>query len=83
HRRLQPAVQEIVSMHVQALADELVPSFSGIIARLLLHYHLGRCGLPPIAFDAATDGPLLLNEPQLLGRILTRIDESFDVLIGQ
>lgn len=83
HRRLQPAVQEIVSMHMQALADELVPSFSGIVARLLLHYHLGRCGLPPIAFDPAIDAPLLLNEPQLLGRVLTLVDESFDLLIGQ
>ena len=48
HLRLQPAVQEIARLHAQSIADPLVPGFNGILARLLLRYHLGRCGLPPV-----------------------------------
>jgi hypothetical protein len=50
HMRIGSAVTEIASLHYEALTDALVPSFHGIIARLLLHYQLGRCGLLPPAF---------------------------------
>jgi hypothetical protein len=82
HLRLQPAIQEIVSLHVQALADELVPSFNGMIARLLLHYHLGRCGLPPVTFDPARDRPHLLDQPVLLARVLELVNGGFDELLA-
>ena len=45
--RLQAGVQQVARLHAQLLADPLVPSFNGILARLLLRYHLGRCGLRP------------------------------------
>lgn len=53
--RFRPAVQEIAALHVNLLADPFAPGFNGILARLLLRYHLGRCGLPPVVFDPATD----------------------------
>jgi len=81
HLRLQPAVQEIARLHAQALADPLVPGFNGILARLLLRYHLGRCGLPPVVFHPETDGPVLTDESTLLGRLLELIDESYDLLL--
>lgn len=53
--RLQGALYEIASTHVRLLADPLVPSFNGILARLLLRYHLGRCKLPAVVFDPDVD----------------------------
>jgi hypothetical protein len=83
HLRLQPAVQEIARLHVQSLADPLVPGFNGILVRLLLRYHLGRCGLPPVVFHSETDGPLLTDETTLLARLLELIDESYDLLLSE
>jgi len=83
HLRLQPAVQEIARLHAQSIADPLVPGFNGILARLLLRYHLGRCGLPPVVFHAESDAPLLTDETTLLARLLELIDESYDLLLSE
>jgi hypothetical protein len=83
HLRLQPAIQEIAKLHAQSIADPLVPGFNGILARLLLRYHLGRCGLPPVVFHAESDGPLLTDEATLLARLLELIDESYDLLLTE
>ncbi|MEZ0267079.1 MAG: hypothetical protein ACAI43_20295, partial [Phycisphaerae bacterium] len=53
--RVKPALIEAGQVYVRLLADPLVPSFNGILARLLLRYHLGRCGLPPVVFDPIVD----------------------------
>jgi len=53
--RVKPALIEAGQAYVRLLADPLVPSFNGILARLLLRYHLGRCGLPAIVFDPIVD----------------------------
>ena len=76
--RLWPAVQEITALHVRLLTDPFVPGFNGIMARLLLRYHLGRCGLPPLVFDPDTDGPLLSAESTLLPRLLDLILLAYD-----
>jgi hypothetical protein len=52
------------------------------LARLLLRYHLGRCGLPPVVFDADVDGPVLTDEQALLSRLLELIDQSYDLLLS-
>jgi hypothetical protein len=78
--RLQPAVQEIARLHHEILVDPVFPSFNGILARLLLQVHLGRCGLPPIAFDAASDAAKLVTIETLLPRLLELIDRAFDDL---
>jgi hypothetical protein len=56
--RLSAAIPEIAGVYVTLLADPLIPSFNGILARLLLRYHLGRCSLPAIVFDPARDAQL-------------------------
>ena len=77
--RLQPAITEIAHLHAQLNSDPLVPSFNGILARLLLQYHLGRCGLPRVVFDANADHTLLKDEPRLLKRILEMVDAAYEV----
>jgi hypothetical protein len=79
--RLQPAIQEIARLHVQLLTDPLMPSFNGILARLLLEYHLCRCGLPPVLFDPASDAAVVHSEPLLLGRLLDLIEAAFGMVI--
>ena len=84
HLRLRPAVQGIARLHRQMLADPVVPSFNGILARLLLRYHLGRCGLPPVMFVPEMDKGLnLLDEQRLLYRLLELIDESYAALLSK
>jgi hypothetical protein len=79
--RLQPALGDIARLHVQLLTDPLAPSFNGILARLLLRYHLGRVGLPPVVFEPEADAPALLDETMLLRRLLQLIDSSYDQLL--
>lgn len=81
HLRLQPALGEITRVHVESLADPLVPSFHGIVARLMLHYHLGRCGLCGVIFDPRTDRTHLLNENWLAAHLLELLDQSYDLLL--
>ena len=81
HLRLRPALQEIARLHRQMLADPVVPSFNGILARLLLRYHLGRCGLPPVLFDPGQDAGRMLDESRLLARLLELIHETYTVML--
>ena len=82
HLRLAPAVQSIARLHHQLLAEPVVPGFNGILARLLLRWHLGRCGLPPVLFDATRDGGVLGDEMKLQSRLLEMIDQSHDAMLG-
>jgi len=79
--RLQPAITEIAHLHAQLMAEPLVPSFNGILSRLLLQYHLGRCGLPPVVFDSVADANVLRDEPKLLRRILEMVDGGYQMLV--
>ena len=83
HLRLWPAVQEIAGLHVRLLADPFVPGFNGILARVLLRYHLGRCGLPPVVFDPDADAPRMTSETALLPRLLDLILESYQLAITE
>lgn len=80
--RLQPAIQDVARVHSRLIADPVVPSFNGILARLMLCYHLGRCGLPPVMFDPVADRPLLTEESALLPRLMDLIDVSYSVLLA-
>jgi hypothetical protein len=75
--RLQPALQEIAAAHLRLLADPLVPSFNGILARLLLRYHLGRCKLPAIVWDTTLDARPP-DTAALLRRLVEMLDESYE-----
>jgi hypothetical protein len=81
HLRLARAVQSIVRLHRQMLSDPVVPSFNGILARLLMRYHLGRCGLPPVLFVPEQDAGAMNDEGELLGRMLQRIAESYAMML--
>jgi hypothetical protein len=78
--RLQPAITEIAHVHAQLNCDPLVPSFNGILARLLLQYHLGRCGLPRVMLDPSADSTVLKDEPRLLKRILELVDSAYGMI---
>jgi hypothetical protein len=82
HLRLAPAVQSISRLHHQLLVEPVVPGFNGILARLPLRWHLGRCGLPPVLFDPVRDGGVLGDEAKLLARLLELIDQSHDAMSG-
>jgi hypothetical protein len=78
--RLGPALREVARTHVQLLADPLVPSFNGILARLLLRYHLGRCGLPAVVFDPQVDARRTDAEA-MLRRLMELLEVSFDQML--
>jgi hypothetical protein len=79
--RLQAALQEIVHTHTVLLSDPLFPSFNGILSRLLLRYHLGRCGLPFVVFNPSVRISNVSSEASLTLQVLTAIDESYDLLL--
>lgn len=78
--RLQPALTEIAQLHAELIADPVFPGFNGILARLLLQTHLGKCGLPMIAFDPVIDTQRIHDSLLLLPRLLELIDTSLDKL---
>ena len=75
--RLGPALRDIAAVYLRLLSDPFVPGFNGILARLLLRYHLGRCGLPPVLFDPA-DAAAPAGEAALLPKLLELILESYE-----
>lgn len=80
--RLQAAVQEIARVHVKLINEPLVPSFNGILARLLLRYHLGRCGFPPVIFDPETPAPAFRQEKLFLPLLMNLLEKSYALLIS-
>jgi hypothetical protein len=80
--RLQPALLEIAQTHSELIADPLFPSFNGILARLLLRYHLGRCALPLVIFDDSVPTDLFVRPQSLTLQLLVAIDQSYDLLLA-
>jgi len=76
--RFWPAVQEVAALHVGLLDDPFVPGFNGILARLLLRFHMGRCGLPPVVFDPEADPPRVTSVSKLEPRLLELIAQGYD-----
>lgn len=77
--RPQAAIREIASTHLRLLSDPVVPSFNGILARLLLRYHLGRCRLPAIVLDPAID-QRFNSVDTLIRRLFELLEQSYDEL---
>lgn len=73
--RLHAAIADVSSLYSRLLQDPLVHSFNGIFARLLLRYHLGRCGLPQVVFDDETDFDLRRDERRLYRRLVVLLEE--------
>jgi hypothetical protein len=80
--RLPWAMQDVATLHARLMREPLTPSFNGILARLLLGYHLGRCGLSPVAFDLEIDGPILTDPARLLKRLMELIDAGFSAMVA-
>jgi hypothetical protein len=78
--RIRAALREIAVTYSGLIAEPLVPAFNGILARLLLRYHLGRCGLPSIIFDPKLDHKTKPVD-ELGSRIVELLGESFDALL--
>lgn len=76
HLLLRPAVTEIAELHCEVLADELVPSFNGILARLLLAYQLGRCALPPVILAPQLDHWRRVTPARVALRLLEAVHRS-------
>jgi hypothetical protein len=51
--RLQQAITDVSQVHAQLTSDPIFPGFNGILARLLLQYHLSRCRLPMVTFESS------------------------------
>ena len=68
----------MAALHVGLLSDPFVPGFNGILARFLLRYHMGRCGMPPVVFDPELDPERLRSPPKLEARLLELIVQSRD-----
>jgi hypothetical protein len=81
--RLRAAVGEIAGVHAELLKNPIFPGFNGIVARLLLQYHLGRCGLPPVVFDAERDRGVVMEKETLVPRLIGLISESCSALVGK
>jgi len=77
HPRVGPALNEIADTYFATTRDILIPSFGGILARLLLHYHLGRCGLRPVVLDGP-DAPQLLERDGVLATLTRRLELSYN-----
>lgn len=80
--RLQAALQSVATTYLRVLTEPLFPSFNGILARLLLHYHLGRCGLPAVLFDPVHDLQIVSVE-RTTRRLVEMLDQRFDELLHQ
>lgn len=76
--RLQAALVEISGLYCDLLTDPLVPSFNGILARLLLRYHLGRCRLPWVVFDVTIDRAAAADPRRMQGRLIALISQQLD-----
>src|SRR3954454_17909621 len=79
---LRPAIEDVARRYHELIVNPVVPSFNGILARLLLDCHLCRCGLPPALFDPVQDRSLPADVPNLLRRLLDRIIESYEALLA-
>ena len=80
--RVSASIPEVAAAHVSLLTDPVVPSFNGILARLLLRYHLGRCGLPSIVFDPGSDSKAMTSDA-MTRRIIDLLEATCDQVLAR
>jgi len=78
--RIRAALQEVAQAYTRLIADPLVPSFNGILSRLLLRYHMGRCGLPAIVLDPVLDGRFG-NAENAARRLVELLEATYDAAL--
>ena len=79
--RLQQALADVSQVYTQLTADPIFPGFNGILARLLLQYHLARCGLPLVVLDGDLKGGE--TEDAFQGRLTGMVSDAYEVLLRQ
>jgi hypothetical protein len=79
--RIRGAIQDVVRTHVQLLREPLFPAFNGILARLLLQYHLGRCGLPWVIPQPPANPQQRATETELTLQVIEGIDRGYQALL--
>ncbi len=79
--RVEPAIREAAAVHMELLSDPVFPGFNGLLARLLLEFHLGRCQLPPVTFDPDMDRDRFNGEAAFSARLVERILASYQALL--
>ena len=78
--RVGAALDQVAALQVELLSEPVVPSFSGIFARLVLHMHLGRCGLPPVVMDSGVDSSVLKQPSRLSTKLAEMVARSYEQL---
>ena len=76
--RLQQAIADVAHVHVQLASDPIFPGFNGILARLLLQYHLARCGLPLVAFAQVE-----VTHTKFEAALLDMVSDAYDLLLRE
>jgi hypothetical protein len=79
--RLRPAVEDAAQLHHRLLTEPFVPAFNGIVARVVLHYHLSRCGLPTVVFDSKADRAAPTDEASLTRRLMHLIGARYEEML--
>lgn len=80
--RVRAAIQEAAVVYGRLVSDPLVPGFNGMLARLMLRYHLGRCGLPGVVFDPAIDARPGTGEAATR-RLMELVEGAYDGMLGR
>lgn len=79
--RLRPAVEDAAQLHHRLLTELFVPAFNGIVARVVLHYHLSRCGLPTVIFDPNADRAPAPDEATITRRLMHLIAARYEEML--
>lgn len=79
--RLQQAITDVAEVYAQLTSDPIFPGFNGILARLLLQYHLARCRLPLVTFDA-NNARANLADANFERVLLEMISDAYDALLN-
>ena len=79
--RLRPAIEDAAALHLALLRHPFVPAFNGILARVLLHAHLGRCGLPPVVFPVEQDARCEPKPDVFAHRLVELLITAYDALV--
>lgn len=74
--RLATALADVLQLYAEMMSRPIVPSYNGIVARLVMNLHLGRCGLLPVIVEPAEDAFAhgRLDEATLLNLLARRYE---------
>lgn len=74
--QLESAVNDIARLYCNLISDPLVPSFNGVMVRLVMRYHLGRCSLPQVLLREELAGARDGDEQRAYGAMVMLLEDS-------